>query len=405
MMYLSILNDDGSFQHHEIDKDTFTDMSLEGKVGYIGNASKELNALSIYQAYFSNAKAVLFDETNKVILEEVKSLNISEFGDNSSKRTCFDSQEFSLTYFTSGSTGHPIAALKSKENIEREVKTISRLLRKYSIKKVVVTVPFVHLYGTLFGLLYPMLNNIDVVIKEHFLPHDLLDIIDVDTLVITTPMYIAALNKLHSEKDLSQSVFISSTAALDDEISRAFKDKFKADIIQIFGSTETGGIGYKINENSLWTPFEGVNISSNEKGELKVRSSFVSKTLYEKGFSSTNGEVQTCDYIKEEKDSFQLIGRSSKIIKVAGKRYSTIQIENLLEENNKIAKALVFVELDEDTLRGEYLDITLESKYVFTTTQINKIIRENISNIKFKIKLSIVDCIPMNKIGKKLRIR
>jgi len=218
-------------------------------------------------------------------------------------------------------------------------------------------------------------------------------------------MYIAALNKLEAGKNLSQSIFISSTAALDGETSRTFKDKFKADIIQIFGSTETGGIAHKINENSLWTPFESVKISSNEKGELKVRSSFVSKILYEKGFSSTNGEVQTCDYIKEKEDSFQLIGRSSKIIKVAGKRYSTVQIEKLLEEDNNIVKALVFVELDEDSLRGEYLDITLESKYIFSLPEINKILRENISNIKFKLKLSIVDHIPINKIGKKLRVR
>ena len=404
-MYLSILNDDGSIHRHKIVKDAFIDKSLDGKVGHIGNKSKELNALSIYKAYFSNAKAILLDETNKVILEEVQSLGIVEFGDSSSKSTCFDSQDFSLTYFTSGSTGYPIAALKSKDNLELEVETVSVLLQKYNIKKVVVTVPFVHLYGTLFGLMYPLLNNIDIVIKEHFLPHDLLDIIDADTLVITTPMYIAALNKLQTEKDLSKSVFISSTAPLDTVTSSAFKDKFKADIIQIFGSTETGGIAYKTNGDALWRPLDGVEISSNEKGELKVRSPFVSKTLYEKGFSSTQGEVQTCDYIEEKKDSFQLIGRSSKILKVAGKRYSTIQIENLLEEENKITKALVFVELDEDTLRGEYLDITLESKYVFSTTEINKILRENISSIKFKIKLSIVECIPMNKIGKKLRIR
>jgi len=404
-MYLSILNDDGSVHRHEIVKNTLLDKSLDGKVGYIGNKSKELNALSIYKAYFSNAKAVLLDETNKVILEEVKSLGIVEFGDSPKQSTSFDSQNFSLAYFTSGSTGYPVAALKSKENLELEGETISVLLQKYSIRKVVVTVPFVHLYGTLFGLLYPFLNNIDIVLKEHFLPHDLLDVVDADTLVVTTPMYIAALNKLQIEKDLSKSVFISSTAPLDVATSRAFKDKFKADVIQIFGSTETGGIAYKTNGDSLWTPLEGVNISSNDKGELRVMSPFVSKTLYEKGFISTSGEVQTCDYIEEKKDSFQLIGRSSKILKVAGKRYSTIQIENLLEAENEIVKALVFVELDEDTLRGEYLDITLESKYVFTTTEIKKILRENISNIKFKIKLSIVESISVNKIGKKLRIR
>ncbi len=308
-------------------------------------------------------------------------------------------------YFTSGSTGHPIAALKSKKNIELEVNILTSLLQKYKIKKVIVTVPFIHLYGTLLGLIYPLMNDIDIVLKEHFLPHELLDMIDAHTMIVATPLYIKALNQLSQEKDLSQAIFISSTAPLDVQNIRTFNEKFQTDIIQIFGSTETGGIAYKINDELLWKPFDMVQVSTNANNELKVKSPFVSSVLYEDGFTQTNGEVQTFDYVEQESLGFKLVGRSSKIFKLAGKRYSTIQVENILEEVAGIRKALVFVGLKNSSLRGEYLDITLETNEIFSASEIKKILQRNLSNLKFSIKLTIVKEIPINQIGKKLRIK
>jgi len=404
-MYLNVVNDDGSLNRYHIIKENFFDETLHGRVGYIGTQSKESNALNILKAYFSEAKAILLDETNKAILEQLKTLNISEFTAKKRKRTIFDKENFALMYFTSGSTGSPVAALKSKHNIESEVKVLTALLQKYKIKKVIVTVPFIHLYGTLLGLIYPLMNDIDIVLKEHFLPHELLNMIDAHTMVVATPLYIKAINQLSQEKDLSQSIFISSTAPLDVQNIRTFNQKFKADIIQIFGSTETGGIAYKVNDELLWKPFESVQASASIHNELKVKSPFVSLTLYANGLKRTNCEVQTFDYIEQESLGFKLVGRSSKIFKLAGKRYSTIQVENILEKVDGINKALVFVELENSSLRGEYLDITLETNEVFSANEIKKILQHNLSNLKFSIKLTIVKEIPINQIGKKLRIK
>jgi acyl-coenzyme A synthetase/AMP-(fatty) acid ligase len=404
-MNLNIINDDGIIKQYPVKKEHFFNQSLENNVGYIGSQSKEENALNIFKAYFSNAKAILLDETNQAILKQLKDLTIPEFATQINAKTIFDEKDFSFMYFTSGSTGSPVAALKTKKNIESEVKALTELLQEYKIKKVIVTVPFIHLYGTLLGLMYPLMNDIDIVLKEHFLPNDLLNMIDPYTMVVTTPLYIKALNKLSEEKNLSESVFISSTASLDTTSIITFNNKFQTKIIQIFGSTETGGIAYKLNEEPLWNPFKSVEVFTNQENELKVKSPFVSYTLYENGFKHTNGEIQTFDYIEKEALGFKLIGRSSKIFKLAGKRYSTVQIENILEAVNGIEKALVFVGLAKDSLRGEYLDITIESNEIYRVKEIKKILRRELSNLKFSIKLNIVDEIPTNQVGKKLWIK
>ena len=90
---------------------------------------------------------------------------------------------------------------------------------------------------------------------------------------------------------------------------------------------------------------------------------------------------------------------------MAGKRYSTIQVEHILEKIDGVRKALVFVVLDNSSLRGEYLDITLETDKRYTANEIKKILQTSMSNLKFFIKLTIVEEIPINLIGKKLRIK
>lgn len=403
-MNLEIHNDNGTIKKHTIDKKSFTNSNLKNHLGYINSQSKEKNALNIIEAYYSDAKAILYDETNKIISKKLDELNIPAFSQKEKCNTIFDEEDFSLMFFTSGSTGASVGALKTKANLEAEVYEITNILKSYKIKKVILTVPFIHYYGTAVGLFFSLLNNVDIVLKEHFLPNDLLNLIEDNTLIITTPLYIKALNKLQEKRDLKNSIFISSTAPLDIENIKLFNNKFNTNIIQLFGSTETGGIAYKYNDEILWTPFEKVNISANEEQELKVKSPIVSNTLYVNELKKINGELQTFDYIEWEDDKFKLIGRSSQILKIAGKRYSTIQIEEILENLNEIEKAMVFVNSDKDTLRGEILDITIESKRKFSSKEIKQILKSNLSNLKFSINLKIVDKIPTSSLGKKLKI-
>jgi len=394
-MYLDVLSDDGSCSRYPISREQMTTPGSRKTVKLIHSQHKVDNALEIYHTYFEQSKVILFDASNQRLFEKIQILQ---------KESLLESMPYLMMFFTSGSTGDPVGALKSRENLESEVRALAKLLAVHSIKRLVVTVPFVHIYGALLGLLYPLICDIDILFKEHFLPHDLLEVIDEETLVVTTPLYIKALTKLHSSKLLARAVFVSSTAPLDTPSVAAFIDKYDTTLIQLFGSTETGGIAYKRDLESLRTPLDGVNLACNAKNELIVTSPFVSELLYERGFSHTGGSIETFDYVEMQGKQFRLLGRSSKILKIAGKRYSTVQIESLLEEIDGIAKALVFVESDPSSLRGELLNITLESNRNFTVQEIKKQIQRSFSNLKFSIKLNIVETIPTSALGKKLLI-
>ena len=404
-MTLKIFNDNGSINSYEVKKELFYDEKYLNKVSYISSSNKEENVLHMLKSYFSNGKSILFDDTNKAICEELEKLNINNFNEFLESDNIFKDKNFMFLYFTSGSTGFPTGALKTKENIFTEIDVITTFLKKYNIKKVIVTVPFIHLYGSLFGLFYPLVNNIDIVLKEHFLPHDLLDMIDDNCLVVTTPLYIKSLNRIKESKNLSKTLFVSSTGPLFAEDAKEFNNKFSSNILQIFGSTETGGIAYKFNDESLWTPTKNVITTVNSKNELKVKSPFISNLIYEKEFKKTNQEMQTFDYVEFEEDKFKLVGRSNQILKVAGKRYSTIQIENILEKIDGIEKAMVFVNSSNNTLKDEILDITIESKKEFLAKDIKSILKSELSNIKFSINLKIVDKIKTSAVGKKLAIQ
>ena len=404
-MILKVLNDNGLINSYEIKKELFFDEKYNNKISYIASSKKEENALNIFKSYFSDAKSILFDSTNKPILKLLEELNIKEFNETINNKNIFKNEDFSFLYFTSGSTGFPLGALKTKENIISEIEVLSSLLKKYEIKRVIVTVPFIHFYGSLMGIFYPLFNDIDIILKEHFLPNDLLEIIEDNSLIVTTPLYIKSLNRINSSKNLSKSLFISSTAPLSSDDAKEFNEKFSSNILQIFGSTETGGIAYKYNDETLWTPLEKVTTTLNENNELKVQSPFISNIIFEKEFKQTNQQIQTFDYVEFEEDRFKLVGRSSQILKIAGKRYSTIQIENILEQIEEIEKAVVFVNSSKDTLKDEILDITIESKKEFLSKDIKKILQAQLSNIKFSINLKIVDKIKTSAVGKKLAIQ
>ncbi len=404
-MHLITYNDDKTINKHKISKEQFYDKNLENNISYIASSSKEQNALKIFKSYFSNAKSILFDDTNKILQSELENLNIPKFGESKNFNNIFDNQDFSFIYYTSGSTGFPTAALKTKENIDSEIEDISALLEEFNIKRVIVTVPFIHIYGSLFGLFYPLKHKIDIVLKEHFLPNDLLDLVDDYSLVVTTPLYIKALNSIYSKKDLSKSIFISSTAPLLSSDAKDFNEKFNSNIIQIFGSTETGGIAYKYNDKELWTPFKSVKLDVNHENLLSVSSPYISNIIYEKEFKKTNSKIQTFDYIELNNNSFKLLGRSSQILKIAGKRYSTIQIENILEKIDGISKALVLVNSSSQSLRGEILDITIESNLEFSTKDIQTILKNELSNLKFSINLKLVEKLKTSSTGKKLAIQ
>lgn len=375
-----------------------TQVNITDEWEYIQTSNK-LDFIKLFiPKYISGQKIVLFDANHKQLLDFYNDNDINNFRDIQSVN-----EKSRILFFTSGSSGFPVGAFKSKDNLLLEVQSLKTVIITREIKRVVVTVPFVHIYGILAGLLLPMeLGDITLIVKEDFLPYELLEEASHEhTLVITTPVFIKALSKLSIETSLNKTLFISSTAPLSMDDVEQFEEKYLSKVMQLFGSTETGGIAYKIGTQTEWNAFDGISLE-NKDDKLSVVSPFVSKHLLKEGIEVLIQPYITEDIVEIENNSFTLIGRSNKLIKIAGKRISATQIEHILEEIPEIKKAIVELVYKKELLRSEQIVITLEA-----TNKVDKrVVKEKISEyygiITIPFNLKYVDQINYSSMGKKV---
>ena len=308
-----------------------------------------------------------------------------------------------VLFFTSGSSGFPVGAFKTRENLLKEVAVLKELVSSYNIKRVVVTVPFVHIYGVLAGLLLPLsLGNITLIVKEDFLPYELLaEASQKNTLVITTPVFIKSLGKLSEPKDLSGNLFICSTGPLHNDDVKVFESLYKADLAQLFGSTETGGIAYKFGSSERWKPLDSVEVSCRDD-KLSISSPFISPFTLNKEILPLEQPFSTEDIVEIDEDGFRLLGRSNKIIKIAGKRISASQIESILEEIEDVNVVIVELVYKKELLRSEQILITLEAKNEISKKEIKAKISEYYGVLTIPFKVNYVDKINYSAMGKKV---
>ncbi|MFC2074598.1 AMP-binding protein, partial [Campylobacterota bacterium] len=247
------------------------EQEIDSKWVHINTTNKLEFIKKFLPAYHSGQKIVLFDPNHRLLLDFYQSNNINELeGIDELDQDC------QVLFFTSGSSGFPLGAFKTKQNLEKEIDVLKSLVAEYKIKRVVVTVPFVHIYGVLAGLLLPFYLGVRLIIKEDFLPYELLEEAkEENTLVITTPVFIKSLSKLKSLQNMSSSLFICSTGPLQNQDVEGFENTFQSNIMQLFGSTETGGVAYKFHASDIWKPLPGVKVSTCD-GKLNIESGFLS---------------------------------------------------------------------------------------------------------------------------------
>lgn len=349
-------------------------------------------------AYNNGQKIVLFDFSHKQLLKFNQDNDINKF-DNITEVN----SKCQVLFFTSGSSGFPIGAFKTKENLEREAQVLKSLLKEYKIKRVVATVPFIHIYGVLAGLLLPMhLDGVKLVIKDDFLPYELLEEASFDnTLVVTTPVFIKALSKLNTSSKLTSNLFICSTGPLHIDDVTVFENKFETNLLQLFGSTETGGIAYKFSKKIKWTSLDNVHISIKDN-KLNIISPFISPFILNKKILRVESSFTTEDIVEIDEDEFTLIGRSNKIIKIAGKRISAVQIESIIETIPDVNKAIVELVYKKEMLRSEQIIIILEATSKVDVKIIKQAISKYYGTLTIPFSVKYVDKIDCSAMGKKI---
>ena len=242
-----------------------------------------------------------------------------------------------LALYTSGSTGEPKRVDKTLAQLDREVENLHALWgRALDGAAVLATVPHHHIYGLLFRLLWPLAAG---------RPAD--DATSADAVelraaaarrgrhvLVSTP---AQLDRFPGLLALAEwrrpEVIFSSGGPLSSATAANYRDAFGAAPVEVFGSTETGGVAWRQRDGGAgedaWTPFPGIVVSLAEDGALVLDSAY----LPSRDWRMDDAATLLAD------GRFLLRGRLDRVVKIEGKRLSLPELEQRLEAHPWVARA------------------------------------------------------------------
>lgn len=247
--------------------------------------------------------------------------------------------------FTSGSTGLPKPNIKTWGNfrlgtaLNIEVLTRALELTDGQTANILATVPAQHMYGMELSVLLPLFGPFSVHSGKPFFPADIaaeLASLPAPRILVTTPVHLQAL--LRESLELPPiAAIISATAPLSGELARAAEARFRAPVIEMFGSTETCVIAHRRTANDVdWQRYRSVELSPQPDGTLVSAAHLSAPVLLQ-------------DIVElRPHERFKLCGRNADLLEIAGKRASLADLTRRLQSLDGVIDAAVF-QLDNES--------------------------------------------------------
>jgi len=308
-----------------------------------------------------------------------------------------------IIFYTSGSSGRAKAIVKDWQLLNNELDVLITLFKCPPQSVFVATVSHQHIYGLLFRALLPLRLG-KTIFNTFEYPEHIIDAIEEcsDVILISSPAFLSRLSKdnVLSERKGQLSYIFSSGGPLQDQDALTLCTQFERGIIQVYGSTETGGIAYRQLENSeqfLWKFFPGITcISTNESNRLQLFSPFIhqSPTLLDDKGEIIEGKLK-------------LLGRIDRTIKLEEKRVNLTQVEIKCREHHWVEDVRVIVLTGERQVLAAIVKLTTDGEEVLRNTSkrsVNEWLKEHLL-VHFELvtlprKWRYVKELPYNSQGK-----
>jgi acyl-coenzyme A synthetase/AMP-(fatty) acid ligase len=251
--------------------------------------------------------------------------------------------------FTSGTTGDGKAAPKRLRHLDDEVGVLERTFGPaLSGARVYATASHQHLYGLLFRVLWPLVAGRPFCCDRLLHGEELLPRLAEEPRVVlaSVPAHLARLAASSAIGMLAgtRCTVFSSGGPLPAETAHVWERACGDAPIEIFGSTETGGVAYRRQRAAAvdlagWTPFEGVVLGIDAPtSRLRVRSPALSENEAA-GFAMGDRARLLGD------GRLELGGRVDRVVKVGEKRLELAEMESRLRGHPAVAQAaLVAIE-------------------------------------------------------------
>jgi len=271
-----------------------------------------------------------------------------------------------LELFTSGSTGQEKRVHKRLRHLEDEVRCLEETWGAgLGTATVLSTASPHHLYGLLFGLLWPLVARRPFHAQQFLRPSELLPRARAlgDCVLVGVPVHLRRLAQHRQLGDLAphcRAIFSSGGPLAADTALRLARGTGRVPV-EVLGSSETGGVAWRQQgpgaADAPWQPLAPVTVRRDPRtGRARVESPFVSVGDRERAFAMS-------DRIEPAGDGgagrFVLAGRSDRTVKVGEKRLDLVAMESDLRRHDLVADAaLVLAERGGETRVAAVLVLT-----------------------------------------------
>jgi acyl-coenzyme A synthetase/AMP-(fatty) acid ligase len=276
--------------------------------------------------------------------------------------------EAPATFTTSGHTGVPVRWIRSVGQLRAEASLVADAVTS-AIDEIVCFAPPEHLFGRLFGVILPALRNVPVQLLHDDPARAPVLRPGRRVLFVCLPSSWLVLERLTGQIGLlGDTALLHGTGPATDAAYRTV-DALRgcqARAMEIFGSTETGGIAVRRlgqpagerGDAEPWTLLPDVRLA---RGEAEGTGGWMplgvrSPRLARRADQATAPDVIWLDDMIRPvgERAFQFIGRSSRLIKINGRRFDLGVIEQALSAALGTDTACVPVT---DQVRGEHYEL------------------------------------------------
>ncbi|MEQ8285290.1 AMP-binding protein [Thalassospira sp.] len=306
-------------------------------------------------------------------------------------------------FFTSGSTGTPKPIIKTLSQIEAEISVQDPLWSPHIPEgaRIIGLVSHQHIYGLIFRVIWPVMTGRVFTADPAPFWEMMQGNLKAGDVLITSP---AHLKNLHpSLIDAPQpSLIFSSGGPLDYDAAHATHQMLGTYPIEVYGSTETGGIAYRqqTSNQSDWIPLPGVETHLDDQGCLAVKAPHIAGVEWY--------QLEDRASIDQQTGQFRLLGRADRVVKVEGKRVSLSSVERRLATSELVADAIVMLPNEDDHRLGAIVVLTQAGKEQHREIgafRLGRLLRREIAKFEDDAALPqrwrFVDDIPTDSQGKR----
>ncbi len=264
-------------------------------------------------------------------------------GDGDEQFATLDADACRLVIYTSGSSGAPVALPKRLSQLQREVNTLEQLFgADVGDSDVLATVSHQHIYGLLFKILWPLSARRPFIADSVVYPTEIQALLHRRrTILVSGPAHLKRLPASFDAGALGTrnahvGTIFSSGGPLSIEAVLSVEATFGNAPIEVYGSSETGGIAWRQRSGGSeqpWAPLTGVTVRSHED-VVAVRSPHLADDQW---------HVIADRAVVHDDGRFTLGDRADRIVKIEGKRVSLTGIEDLLTRSGLVSDARAMI--------------------------------------------------------------